>query len=121
MCIVEIEGVRGFPTSCTTPANEGMQVKTWSADLETLRRRTLELMLSGHPNSCLACVHREACESHRPRATKAGQSTRCGFCSNREQCDLRTMAIQAGERDLNLPTLYSAHNLERDDPFMDRD
>ncbi len=121
MCIVEIEGVRGYPTSCTTPAAEGMQVKTRSPELETLRRRTLELMLSGHPNSCLGCAHRQACEALRPVATKAGQSTRCGFCSNREECDLRAMALQAGERDLHLPTLYAAHNLERDDPFMDRD
>lgn len=121
MCIVEIEGARGFPTSCTTPATWGMQVRTRSPELETLRRRTLELMLSGHPNSCLVCVHREACESLRPMATKAGRATRCGFCSNRDECDLRSMALQAGDRDLNLPTLYAAHNLERDDPFMDRD
>lgn len=121
MCIVEIEGVRGFPTSCTTPAAEGMQVRTSSQELETLRRRTLELMLSGHPNSCLVCVHRESCEALRPVATKAGRGTRCGFCSNREECDLRTMALQAGEQELHLPTLYAMHNLERDDPFMDRD
>jgi len=121
MCIVEIEGVRGFPTSCTTPAAEGMQIRTRSPELETLRRRTLELMFSGHPNTCLVCPHREACESMRPMATKAGRTTRCGFCSNREECDLRNMALQAGGRDLNLPTLYAAHNLERDDPFMDRD
>ncbi|SDB18388.1 NADH dehydrogenase/NADH:ubiquinone oxidoreductase 75 kD subunit (chain G) [Desulfonatronum thiosulfatophilum] len=121
MCIVEIEGVRGYPTSCTTPAAEGMQVRTQSPELETLRKRTLELMLSGHPNSCLVCAHREACESFRPKATKAGRSTRCGFCSNREECDLRTMALEAGDRDLRLPTLYGAHNLERGDPFMDRD
>ena len=37
MCIVEIEGVRGYPTSCTTPAAEGMQVKTQSARLTTLQ------------------------------------------------------------------------------------
>ncbi|HDQ39526.1 MAG TPA: sulfide/dihydroorotate dehydrogenase-like FAD/NAD-binding protein [Desulfonatronum sp.] len=121
MCIVEIEGVRGYPTSCTTPAVEGMQVRTRSPELETLRRRTLEMMLSGHPNSCLVCVHRKACEALRPRPTKAGRTTRCGFCSNREECALRSMALQAGQRDLRLPTLYAAHNLERDDPFMDRD
>ncbi|WP_052812781.1 sulfide/dihydroorotate dehydrogenase-like FAD/NAD-binding protein [Desulfonatronum thioautotrophicum] len=121
MCIVEIEGVRGFPTSCTTPAAEGMQVRTASPELESLRKRTMELMLSGHPNSCLVCPHREACESMRPKATKAGRSTRCGFCSNKEECDIRTMALEAGSRDLNLPTLYAAHNLERGDPFMDRD
>lgn len=121
MCIVEIDGVRGFPTSCTTPAAAGMQVKTQSARLTTLRNRTLEMMFSGHPNSCLVCVHREACEKYRPNATKAARSTRCGFCANREECDLRKMVLQADSRELNLPNLYSSYGLERDDPFMDRD
>jgi NAD(P)H-flavin reductase/ferredoxin len=121
MCIVEIEGIRGFPTSCTTPAADGMVVKTQTEELVTLRRRILELMLSGHPNSCLVCEDRELCEQYRPRASKAGRTTRCGFCSNREECTLRHMALDAGPRDLELTTLYSAHNVERNDPFMDRD
>lgn len=121
MCIVEIEGVRGFPTSCTTPAAPGMKVKTRGGELDTLRNRTLELMLSGHPNACLVCNDREACEKFRPKATKAGRVTRCGFCSNRDECHLRAMALEARSCDLKLPVLYSAHNLERDDPFMDRD
>ncbi len=121
MCIVEIEGVRGFPTSCTTPATPGMLVTTESERLTTLRNRTLELMFSGHPNSCLVCPHREACEQYRPKATKAARSTRCGFCANRDECDLRTMALAASTQDLQLPTLYAGYKLERDDPFMDRD
>lgn len=120
MCIVEIEGVRGFPTSCTTPAAPGMVVRTQTEELQTLRNRILELMLSGHPNSCLKCNHRELCEKYRPRPGKAGRTTRCGFCSNRDGCTVRDLALEAG-RDLDLPTLYSAHNLERSDPFMDRD
>ncbi len=121
MCIVEIDGVRGFPTSCTTPAAAGMVVRTQSDELRTLRNRILELMLSGHPNSCLVCPHREACEKYRPRPTKAGRSTRCGFCSNRDECNVRTLALAAKSQDLAIPTLYSSYNLERNDPFMDRD
>ena len=121
MCIVEIEGVRGYPTSCTTPATAGMKVTTQSQQLTTLRNRTLELMFSGHPNSCLVCVHREECEKYRPKATKAARSTRCGFCANRDECSLRAMVLKANSRELNLPTLYASYNLERDDPFMDRD
>ena len=121
MCIVEIEGVRGYPTSCTTPATEGMIVRTQTEALEVLRKRILELTLSGHPNSCLVCPHREACEKARPRAAKAGRTTRCGFCSNRDECGVREMAIEAGPRDLKLPVLYSAQKVDREDPFMDRD
>ena len=47
MCIVEIEGVRGYPTSCTTPAAEGMQVKTQSARLTTLRNRHVAFLAGG--------------------------------------------------------------------------
>ena len=121
MCVVEIEGVRGYPTSCTTPATEGMIVRTQTEELGVLRRRILELTLSGHPNSCLACLHREACEKVRPRPGKAGRTTRCGFCSNRDECAVREMAFEAGPRELKLPVLYSAHKIEREDPFMDRD
>jgi len=121
MCIVEIDGVRGFPTSCTTPAAEGMVVRTQTEELTSLRNRTLEFMLSGHPDSCLNCLHREDCERYRPVSSKGARTTRCVFCANREVCDLRGMALAAGPRELNLPTLYSGHLLERDDPFMDRD
>jgi NAD(P)H-flavin reductase/ferredoxin len=120
LCIVEIDGVRGYPTSCTTPATDGMVVRTQSPELEQLRNNTLELMLSGHPNSCLVCDHREDCEKYRPQPTKAGQSTRCGTCSNRSECTLRVMSLAAPARALNLPTLYSPHKLERDDPFIER-
>jgi NAD(P)H-flavin reductase/Fe-S-cluster-containing dehydrogenase component len=121
MCVVEIEGVRGFPTSCTTPAADGMVVRTRTDELVKLRDRILELMMSGHPNACLVCDHRELCENYRPRPIKAGKTTRCAFCSNRDSCDLREMALEARQGDLDLPTLYSAHNIERWDPFMDRD
>src|SRR5580765_2886160 len=81
LCVVEIDGVRGYPTSCTTPAVEGMVIRTNTPELQELRDTTLELMLSGHPNSCLVCDHRTECEKHRPRPTKAGHATRCGTCS----------------------------------------
>lgn len=121
MCVVEIEGVRGFPTSCTTPAAPGMVVRTATEELRRLRHRVLELMLSGHPNGCLACPHREACEKYPSRPTKAGRTTRCGFCSNRDECNLRTLAFASKPQDLPIPTLYSSYNVERSDPFMDRD
>jgi NAD(P)H-flavin reductase/Fe-S-cluster-containing dehydrogenase component len=121
MCIVEIDGVRGYPTSCTTPARENMRVQTKTPELQKQRDRVMELMMSGHPNACLVCDHRVDCEKYRPRSSKAGATTRCGFCSNRDGCGVREIALRAATDRLNLPTLYSHHNLERDDPFMDRD
>jgi NAD(P)H-flavin reductase/ferredoxin len=121
MCIVEIDNVRGYPTSCTTPAAEGMVVRTQTPELIKLRGRILEYMMSGHPNACLVCNHRAMCEQYRPRPIKAGRTTRCAFCSNRDGCDMRKMTLDLMKGDLNLPTLYSAYDVERDDPFIDRD
>jgi len=121
MCIVRIEGVRGFPTSCTTPAEEGMNVVTTDEEIESLRSRILELMMSGHPNACLTCPHRQDCETYRPKPTKAGRATRCAFCSNREQCQIRSMTLDLMGDELNLQSMYYDENVERDDPFMDRD
>lgn len=121
MCVVEIEKVRGFPTACTTPAREGMVVRTQSETLRRLRENTLELMMSGHPNACLVCDYRTVCEKHKPNPSKAGTSTRCGLCGNRPQCDLREIALSTNSRNLNLTVIYSHKKVERDDPFIERD
>ncbi len=43
MCLVEIDGMRGYPASCTTPVSEGMTVHTQTPKLATLRRNVMEL------------------------------------------------------------------------------
>jgi formate dehydrogenase major subunit len=48
VCLVEIDGRRGAPASCTTPAEEGMVVHTSSDKLQRLRRNVIELYLSDH-------------------------------------------------------------------------
>ena len=121
MCIVEVDGAKGYPTSCTLPAAEGMVVRTQTPALKELRRATLELMMSGHPSSCLVCDDREDCEKYRPRTAKAGRSTKCGACSNRPSCSIREMALDGQPPLLGLATTYSLLNVERDDPFIERD
>jgi len=49
LCLVEIEGRKGYPASCTTPAEAGMVVRTQSDRLQTLRRGVMELYLSDLP------------------------------------------------------------------------
>ncbi|HEX4971604.1 MAG TPA: formate dehydrogenase subunit alpha [Steroidobacteraceae bacterium] len=49
LCLVEIEGRKGYPASCTTEVAQGMKVKTQSETLERLRRGVMELYLSDHP------------------------------------------------------------------------
>jgi formate dehydrogenase major subunit len=62
MCLVEIEGERGYPASCTTIVKPGMVVRTQTDKLETLRRNTMELYISDHPLDCLVCPANGNCE-----------------------------------------------------------
>src|SRR3954466_4948299 len=62
MCLVEIEGRRGTPASCTTPAENGMKVKTQTPKLAKLRRNVMELYISDHPLDCLTCAANGDCE-----------------------------------------------------------
>src|SRR5262250_2915679 len=55
LCLVQIEGMKGYPASCTTPVAEGMKVTTQSDKLGEIRRGVMELYLSDHPlNSLLS-------------------------------------------------------------------
>lgn len=62
LCLVEIEGRRGTPASCTTPAEEGMVVRTQSENLSSLRKGVMELYISDHPLDCLTCSANGDCE-----------------------------------------------------------
>ena len=55
LCLVEIEGRKGYPASCTTPAEAGMKVRTQSPRLQQLRQGVMELYMSDHPADCQAC------------------------------------------------------------------
>jgi formate dehydrogenase major subunit len=62
ICLVEIEGRKGYPASCTTPVEEGMVVNTHSDPLAKLRRNVMELYISDHPLDCLTCPSNGDCE-----------------------------------------------------------
>ncbi len=62
LCLVEIDGRRGYPASCTTPAENGLKVRTQSPQLTKLRQGVMELYLSDHPLDCLTCPTNGNCE-----------------------------------------------------------
>ena len=62
MCLVEIEGRRGTPASCTTPAEQGMVVRTQTDKIARLRKGVMELYISDHPLDCLTCAANGDCE-----------------------------------------------------------
>lgn len=62
LCLVEIDGRRGYPASCTTPVDQGMKVHTQTQKLADIRRGTMELYISDHPLDCLTCAANGDCE-----------------------------------------------------------
>jgi iron-only hydrogenase group A len=62
LCIVKIKGSRKMPRACATAVEEGMEITTHDPDLTEIRRSTIELILSNHPNACLTCGRNGSCE-----------------------------------------------------------
>ncbi|HMT44764.1 MAG TPA: molybdopterin-dependent oxidoreductase, partial [Chakrabartia sp.] len=62
LCLVEIDGRRGTPASCTTPVEPGMIVHTQTPLLHKLRKGVMELYISDHPLDCLTCAANGDCE-----------------------------------------------------------
>ena len=61
MCTVEIEG-RGLVTSCSTPPEPGMKVRTSTDEVRQLRRVALELVLANHDRECTTCLKNTTCK-----------------------------------------------------------
>jgi len=79
LCLVQIEGMKGYPASCTTPVSAGMKVTTQSAKLGELRRGVMELYLSDYP---LEEVHADVAvhsELMKMAATVGVRDVRYGF------------------------------------------
>jgi predicted molibdopterin-dependent oxidoreductase YjgC len=61
LCVVEVDGLRGYPASCTTLVSDGMVVRTTSEALFDLRKTLVELLLSDHKVECLTCEANGRC------------------------------------------------------------
>ncbi len=62
ICVVKVEGVERFMTACNTPVKDGITVITTSPELESARKKTLELMLVNHPLDCPICDAAGECD-----------------------------------------------------------
>ncbi|MCW6511619.1 formate dehydrogenase subunit alpha [Lichenifustis flavocetrariae] len=89
LCLVEIEGRRGTPASCTTVAEPGMAVRTQTPKLAKLRRGVMELYISDHPLTCLTCSANGDCELQDMAGAVGLREVRYGY---------------AGENHLDAPT-----------------
>jgi len=62
LCVVEVEGRKGYPASCTTLVEPGMKIRTQTDQVARLRRNVMELYISDHPLDCLTCSANGDCE-----------------------------------------------------------
>ncbi len=92
-CVVEIEGLRGLPTSCTTPATEGMKVHTETEAVNKARRTVVELLIADHPLDCLTC-------------------------SADQHCELQKVAAFLGMTEIRLPRKTRGSALDDSNPFF---
>ena len=96
MCIVEIEGRRGFATSCIQKAEEGMIVHTNTPEVLEARRVVLDLIISNHKIDCLKCIRSENCE-------------------------LQSLARKFNILDVEFPGEMVEHEIDDDSPSIVRD
>jgi len=121
LCIVEIDGMRGYPPSCTTPIVEGMVVKTENPRLRSIRRSVLELTLSEHPYTCLVCDKRIKCNDFQGTIRKVGVTTGCQYCPKNGSCELQELVEYLELDEMEFPIDYHNLPVEQEDPFFDRD
>ncbi len=79
LCLVEVDGVKGMPASCTTPIQDGMKIKTQSKKLADIRKGVMELYISDHPLDCLTCSANGDCELQDMAGAVGLREVRYGF------------------------------------------
>jgi formate dehydrogenase alpha subunit len=121
MCIVEVEGIRNFPTACTTPIEDGMVIRTHTAQVQAVRQEIIQLFMSEHPSSCLICDEKEECNLYSVTISKAGVVTGCRYCPNNGQCELQDVVEYMEAKEINYPIFYRNLRVEKEDPFYERD
>ncbi len=121
LCIVEIEKMRGLPPSCTTPATDGMVVKTKTPQLQEFRRGVMELLLTEHPHLCFTCDRKQRCKPMDTCLRSASVTERCITCAKNQRCELQQVVDYTGMGEVTLPYTYKALPVHHEDPFFDRD
>jgi formate dehydrogenase alpha subunit len=122
MCVVEVEGARGTPASCTLPVRDGMQVSTQANPVQGVRDTIMDLLLSEHPHGCLTCHRIDLCGPQDICLRHVDVTDRCVICPKNERCELKD-TTRFHTQGMNSPLTYQYRELqvETTDPFYDRD
>jgi formate dehydrogenase alpha subunit len=95
-CIVKIDGLRGLPTACTTPAADGMKVTTDDPEIREVRRWTAQLLLADHPQDCLTC----------------GKCGSCGLQKISEHLGIRERLLRPMKRDARIDDSNPCYSID---------
>ena len=122
MCVVEVEGQRGYPAACTLPVADGMVVHNQVQGVDQLRKSVMEMLIAEHPNGCLTCHRIDICGPSDVCLRHVSVNDRCVTCPKNERCELKDTVRYLG-MNLESPLGYKYRNipLEVSDPFYDRD
>jgi len=121
LCIVEVDGMKGYPTACTTQVEEGMTIRTHTKILQEMRKEILQLILSEHPSACLICDEAEECSDYQGTIRKVGFTTGCRWCPKDKDCELQEVVEYLKIDEIEFPVYYRDIPVEKNDPFFDRD
>jgi predicted molibdopterin-dependent oxidoreductase YjgC len=122
MCVVAVEGGRGFPAACTLPVANGMTVWSDTPDVAELRRSVMEMLIAEHPNGCLTCHRVDICGPSDVCLRHVSVNDRCVTCPKNERCEFKDTVRYLGmELESPMTYVYRDIPLEVQDPFYDRD
>ena len=122
MCVVDVEGGRGSPASCTTPVAEGMVVRTDTLEIVDLRKGIMDLLISEHPHGCLNCHRVDLCGPTDICLRHVSVNDRCVTCPKNERCELKD-TVRYMELELDTPLTYNNRHLPQSvkDPMWEMD
>ncbi|KAA1281157.1 MAG: hypothetical protein EGP14_02555, partial [SAR202 cluster bacterium] len=122
MCVVSVEGGRGFPAACTLPVQDGMQVRSETDEINETRRGVMQMLIADHPNGCLTCHRIDICGPSDVCLRHVSVNDRCITCPKNERCEFKDTVRYLG-MELESPLEYNYRDipLEVSDPFYDRD
>jgi len=113
MCVVSVEGQRGFPTACTMPVVDGMKVQTATTEVNDLRRSVMEMLIAEHPSGCLTCHRVDICGPTDVCLRHVSVNDRCVTCPKNERCELKDTVRYLG-MNLESPLKYKYRNIPHD-------
>ena len=122
MCVVGVEGGRGYPAACVEPVADGMKIRNEVPDVLELRRSVMEMLIAEHPDGCLTCHRVDICGPNDVCLRHVSVNDRCVTCPKNERCELKDTVRYLG-MNLESPLDYKYRQIPLDvaDPFYDRD